>query len=148
LKRFPSIVASVSNFIPKPQTPLQRNAMQTREYFAEVHRRLRTIKHVGAVQVKYHSLETSLTEAVICRGDRRMCNVIETAWRNGARLDAWREHFRPDIWHGALTSHNIPVDAAVHTPYSDSAELPWGHITSKPYKMGCGCLHDTVCPLE
>ncbi|MDR1385868.1 MAG: TIGR03960 family B12-binding radical SAM protein [Planctomycetaceae bacterium] len=144
LKRFPSIVASVSNFIPKPQTPFQRNAMQTREYFTEVHRRLRTAKHVGAVQVKYHGLETSIAEAVICRGDRRMCNVIETAWRNGARLDAWREHFRPDVWHNALASHNIPVDTAVHTPYNDSAELPWEHITSKPYKMGVDCLCDVL----
>ncbi|MDR1492271.1 MAG: TIGR03960 family B12-binding radical SAM protein [Planctomycetaceae bacterium] len=142
LKRFPSIVASVSNFVPKPQTPFQRNSMQTRKYFTEVHRRLRTAKHVGAVQIKYHGLETSIAEATICRGDRRMCDVIETAWRNGARLDAWREYFQPDVWHNALASHNIPVDAAVHTPYNDSSELPWGHITSKPYKMGCENLCD------
>jgi radical SAM family uncharacterized protein len=132
LKRFPAIVASVSNFIPKPQTPLQRDGMQRREYFVETHRRLRTAKHVRAVQVKYHGLETSLAEAMLSRGDRRMCEVVETAWRNGARLDAWREHFRPDLWHAAVETSGINPDTMIHTPYDDTEELPWEHITTKP----------------
>jgi radical SAM superfamily enzyme YgiQ (UPF0313 family) len=132
MKRFPAIVASVSNFIPKPQTPFQRDAMQRREYFAQVHRRLREAKHVRAVQVKYHGLETSLAEAMITRGDSRMGEVIELAWRNGARLDAWREHFRPDLWRAAVESVGIDLDAMIHTPYDESDELPWEHISTKP----------------
>jgi len=131
LKRFPAIVASVSNFIPKPQTPFERDAMQRREYFAETHRRLRTAKHVRAVQVKYHGLETSLVEAMLSRGDRRMCEVVETAWRNGARLDAWREHFRPELWHDAVDSSGIDLDTLIHTPYDETDELPWEHVTTK-----------------
>ena len=131
LKRFPAIVASVSNFIPKPQTPFQRDGMQRREYFSETHRRLREAKHVRAVQVKYHGLETSLAEAMIARGDRRMGEVIETAWRNGARLDAWREHFRPDLWHTACETAGVDLDAIVHSPYDTTEELPWEHISIK-----------------
>ena len=134
LKRFPAITASVSNFIPKPQTPFERYGMQTRDYFTTTHRRLREAKHVRAVQVKYHGLETSMAEAMVARGDRRMGTVIETAWRNGARLDAWREHFRPDLWHAAVETAGIDLNAVVHTPYDESAELPWGHITTKPFK--------------
>ena len=135
MKRLPAIVASVSNFIPKPQTPFQRDGMQRREYFAETHRRLRESKHVRAVQVKYHGLETSLAEAMIARGDRRMGEVIEIAWRNGARLDAWREHFRPDLWHAAIETVGINLDAVVHTPYGETDELPWEHITIKPIRL-------------
>ena len=29
----PTVVANVSNFVPKPQTPFQWNGMQRREYF-------------------------------------------------------------------------------------------------------------------
>ena len=36
-----TVVANVSNFVPKPQTPYQWNAMQTREYFREAHESLR-----------------------------------------------------------------------------------------------------------
>jgi len=142
LKRFPAITASVSNFIPKPQTPLERYGMQTREYFAQAHRRLRESKHVRAVQVKYHGLETSMAEAMVSRGDRRMGQVIETAWRKGARLDAWREYFRPDLWRAAIDATadavGLDLNAIVHTPYDETAELPWGHITVKPLKMNAG----------
>ena len=138
LKRFPNITASVSNFIPKPQTPFERYGAQTREYFAETHKRLREARHVRAVQAKYHGLETSLAEAMISRGDRRMGAVIETAWRNGARLDAWREYFRPDLWRSAAEAEGINLNVVVHTPYDESAELPWGHISIKPLKMAAG----------
>ena len=144
-KRFPSITASVSNFIPKPQTPFERYAMQTRGYFAEAHKRLREAKHVRAVQVKYHGLETSMAEAMVSRGDRRMGRVIETAWRNGARLDAWREHFRPDLWRAAIESVGLDLNAIVHTPYVETAELPWGHITTKPLKMGTNAMPCDLC---
>ena len=33
--RFATVVANVSNFVPKPQTPFQWNAMQRREYFQQ-----------------------------------------------------------------------------------------------------------------
>jgi len=133
-KRFPAVTASVSNFIPKPQTPFERDGMKTREYFAEVHKRLRFSKHAKAVQIKYHDLETSLAEAMISRGDRRIGEVIETAWHNGARLDAWREHFRHDLWRAAVKSTGIDVAQLVHVPYDAAAELPWEHITTKPIK--------------
>ena len=134
-KRFPAIVASVSNFIPKPQTPFQWLGMQPREYFSEVHKKLRRSKHLKCVDVKYHGLETSLLEGMLSRGDRRMGNVIETAWRSGARLDAWREYFRPELWHQTAEVCGINVELMVHTPYNPADELPWSHIgTCRPIR--------------
>ena len=34
-----------------------------------------------AVKVKCHDIETSMLEGVLSRGDRRMADVIELAWR-------------------------------------------------------------------
>ena len=40
--RFAKVTVSVSNFVPKPHTPYQWQAMQTREYFDRAHQYLRT----------------------------------------------------------------------------------------------------------
>ena len=50
--RFPTVVANVSNFVPKPHTPFQWNAMQRREYFYDAHRRLRQYKRLGCGEIK------------------------------------------------------------------------------------------------
>ncbi len=126
--KYPQITASVSNFVPKPHTPLQWEPMKPREYFEEAHRILRQTRRERSVDVKYHDLNVSLLEGLSARGDRRLGRVIETAWKLGARLDPWREHFRPDLWDEAVKQNNYDVDAVVHTAYDLDAELPWEHV--------------------
>ncbi|MBR5757104.1 MAG: radical SAM protein [Thermoguttaceae bacterium] len=126
--KWPQVVANVSNFVPKPHTPLQWEGMQTREYFTEAHRLLRQTRRERSVDVKYHDLNISLLEGLLTRGDRRIGKVIETAWRLGARLDPWHEHFKPEIWQEAIAQRGINVDLIAHTPYPIDAELPWDHI--------------------
>jgi radical SAM family uncharacterized protein len=123
-----TVVANVANFVPKPQTPFQWQAMQTREYFARAHEFLRRTKRLRSVELRCHDIETSLLEGALCRGDRRMAEAIETAWRAGARFDGWSEHFRPAIWRQALADAEIDVDALLHVPYRVDAALPWDHI--------------------
>jgi radical SAM family uncharacterized protein len=119
------VVANVSNFIPKPQTAYQFNGMQTREYFREVHSFLRTRRRMRSVEVKCHELESSLLEGVLCRGDRRVGEAIEAAWRRGARFDAWTERRQPDLWWSALADAGIDVESLLHRPYPLDARLPW-----------------------
>jgi len=124
-----TVVANVANFVPKPQTPYQWNAMQRREYFEEAHQSMRRRKRLRSVELKCHHIETSLLEGVLCRGDRRVGRAIELAWRRGARLDAWSEHFRPELWWQALAETGIDVDTLLHTPCPAGAPLAWDHIT-------------------
>lgn len=126
--KWPVVVANVSNFVPKPHTPLQWEAMQTREYFTEAHKILRQTRRERSVDVKYHELNVSLLEGLLTRGDRRLGKVIEDSWRLGARLDPWREYFRPDLWEEAIANNNLNVDLIAHTQYSIDSELPWDHI--------------------
>ncbi len=123
-----TVVANVANFVPKPQTPYQWNAMQRREYFQEAHRYLRRRKRLRSVELKCHDIEASLLEGVLCRGDRRLGQAIELAWRRGARLDAWSEHFQPGLWWQALAESGIDVDALLHLPCPAGAPLAWDHI--------------------
>jgi len=125
------VTASVSNFVPKAHTPYQWNAMQTRAYFREAHDYLHSLRRVRSVQVKCHDIETSLLEGVLSRGDRRVAEAIELAWRGGARLDSWREHFRPQLWWQAFKQAGIDVQRLLHEPYPVGQRLPWDHLNVK-----------------
>ncbi|GHT11617.1 B12-binding domain-containing radical SAM protein [Planctomycetales bacterium] len=124
----PTVIANVSNFVPKPHTPWERNGMASQYYFLTVHDHLKTRVRRSGVTLKYHSLETSLLEALLCRGDRRIGGIIERAWQLGARLDSWSDYFRGDIWEQASLESGVDVNAIIHSPLPDNAELPWGYV--------------------
>jgi radical SAM family uncharacterized protein len=127
--RFVTVVVNVSNFIPKPHTPFQWNGMQTREYFRQAHRYLRDRRRLRCVEVKCHDVEGSLLEGVLSRGDRRVGEAIELAWRRGARFDSWSDRQQPHLWWQALEETGIDVPTVLHQPYPVNASLPWDRIT-------------------
>ncbi len=124
-----TVIANVSNFVPKPHTPYQWHGMQTRGYFADVHRRLVRYRRSRHVEIKYHDVEASLLEGLLARGDRRLGAVIERAWRKGARLDGWSDHFRSDLWREAIEESGVDIDSLLHQPYELDEPLPWDHTT-------------------
>src|SRR5262245_20249250 len=77
--KYKEVKASVSNFVPKPHTPYQWNGMQTREYLQWAGRYLRSRVKLKAVSVKQHSVDTSLLEGILTRGDRRVARALEEA---------------------------------------------------------------------
>ena len=56
-----------------------------------------------------------------------MGDVIEAAWRNGARLDGWTEHFNNDAWTAAFAQANLDP-ANYRREISTNAPTPWSHI--------------------
>lgn len=126
--RLASVVANVSNFVPKPHSPYQWNAMQRAEYFREAHRHLWRRRQLRCVDIKCHDVQTSMLEGIFSRGDRRIADVIELAWRRGARFDSWRDQARPELWHEAIREIGLDVETMVHQPYPVDASLPWDHI--------------------
>src|SRR5580765_236919 len=56
--RHKEVIASVSNFVPKPHTPYQWNGMQRREYFRWAGEYLHRRKRLKPVKVKQHDIET------------------------------------------------------------------------------------------
>ncbi len=129
--RYPKVTASVSNFVPKAHTPYQWNGMQTREYFSWAHKYLWSRRQIRSVNVKCHDIETSILEGVLSRGDRRVAEGIELAWRRGARLDSWSEMFDGPRWWQALADAGVDLDTTAHKPYELNARLPWDHLNVK-----------------
>ena len=129
--RYAEVVASVSNFVPKPHTPYQWNGMREREYFRWAHRYLRDRVRIRTVKVKCHDIDVSLLEGILTRGDRRVSAALEEAWRRGARLDAWTEHFQPNLWWGVFD--DLGIDVAFYSQRERTVDevLPWDHIQVK-----------------
>jgi radical SAM family uncharacterized protein len=129
--RYAKVVASVSNFVPKAHTPYQWNGMQSRDYFKWAQNYLRAKVRLRCVQIKCHDIETSLLEGALSRGDRRMAEAIEIAWRRGARLDSWAENLDANLWWDCLEQVGIDADMLIHQPYELSDRLPWDHVNVK-----------------
>ena len=84
------------------------------------------------MQLKCHDVETSLLEGVMCRGDRRVGEAIELAWRRGARFDGWAEQFQPELWWQALADAGIDVEKTLHLPCPAHAAAALGSHRHSP----------------
>jgi hypothetical protein len=74
--------------------------------------------------------EASLLEAWLSRGDRRMADVIVHAWQNGARFDAWGEHFKIEHWQKAFEQAGLDPDFYSKRERGLDETLPWEHINA------------------
>jgi hypothetical protein len=86
---------------------------------------------IKTVKLKYHDTETSLLEGILSRGDRRIAEAVELAWRRGSRMESWTEQMKPNLWWDALRDCNINIEQALHQPYELIDRLPWDHINVK-----------------
>lgn len=124
---------SVGWLVPKPHTPFQWAAQRDAGYFHETRRRLADLvsvrgKRTGPVKIRTHSVERSILEAVFARGDRRLADAIEHAFRDGARFEGWDECFKPDIWDRAFEATGIDPAWYAHRERSFDEVLPWSHL--------------------
>lgn len=129
--RFVDVTASVSNFVPKPHTPYQWNAMASREYFLDAGRYLRSRCRLRSVKIRQHDIEKSLLEGLLTRGDRRVGAVLLEAWRRGARLDAWDECFVAERWWQACRDMGVNAEQQIHAARPVDSLLPWDHVNIK-----------------
>ncbi len=121
------VTVSVSSHVPKPHTPFQWCAQDS---LGEIRRKqgiLRDTVSERGLRLKYHDSGTSFVEGVLSRGDRRLADAIELAWRRGARFDGWDELFDLDRWKQAFADCNVDTDAYLGTR-PVTARLPWDHI--------------------
>ncbi len=66
----------------------------------------------------------TLIEGMISRGGRETADLIEGAWRRGARFDAWTEQLRPDAWTQACADLGLnPVERLRER--GEREALPW-----------------------
>jgi radical SAM-linked protein len=125
--RSPEVTVSVSTFVPKPHTPFQWCAMDTRETVLGKQRLLRDSARYNKVKLRMHDSEGSWLEGVLARGDRSLCDTIERAYLNGARFDCWEDQLKLEIWVEAFEHYGVDTARFLGT-IPTSAKLPWDHI--------------------
>ena len=122
------VTCSASVFVPKPFTPFQWAAQDDIETVMDKQRRLREYLKTKGVTFNWHDPSLSFLEACISRGDRRVGEVIYTAWKDGCMLDGWSEHYKHDVWLRAF--EKCGLDTAFYAnrerPYEEL--LPWSFI--------------------
>ena len=73
------------------------------------------------VRVRFHDVETSLVEATMAMGGREVAELIEAAWRGGARFDGWSESFDAGIWRRAAAELGIELGGPRWSADDDAA---------------------------
>jgi radical SAM family uncharacterized protein len=122
---------TVSWFVPKPHTPLQWLPQSPRSYFEQARRLILDEKsrlRADYLRFKFHDTDRSVLESAIGRSDRRCAEVIEAAWRAGARFDLWDDVFDARIWRTAFAQAGMDLDALAQKQFDPAEVLPWEHL--------------------
>ncbi len=119
---------SVASFVPKPFTPFQWEAQNTVEELISKQNHLLSSVKTKKISVSYHKVNISFLEGVLARGDRRLCDVVEYAWKHGCKFDSWDDSFLFDVWLEAF--EKTGVDPLFYTSRKRDYEeiLPWDHL--------------------
>ncbi len=120
------INVTISPFIPKPHTPFERERQMDVDYLLDVIGRIkRGLPH--AVKIKNHDVHSSLIEGLLARGDERLGEVIWGVYRDGARLDSWKEHLRYSLWEKNL-KECLPEYKNYLSARRPEDQLPWSFV--------------------
>lgn len=122
--------AGVSTFIPKPHTPFQWAAMDTEAQIRLKQDLLKRQLRDRNIKLSWTEPPETLLEAWLSRGDRRLSEVILTAWQNGARFDAWGDQLRFEAWTSAFAACGLDPAFYTHRPRRADEIFPWDHISS------------------
>lgn len=123
-----TVRTGVSTFVPKPFTPFQWARQIGMEETLRKQALLRErFRGNSGVKFGHHAAETSFIEGLITRADRRGADLIEAAWRHGAKLETWDEHVRLEPWLRAIEETGFDVENAFRERDLEE-RLPWDHI--------------------
>ena len=120
---------SVALYIPKPHTPFQWVAQDTAAEFQR--KRALLQEHLAAhkqIKLRCHDPQQAVVEAFLSRADRTAADVIEAAYRAGAILDPWTEHFELSRWDAAAAQHGIDLQERAAAAIPLDAQMPWDHM--------------------
>ena len=126
------IVASTSFFVPKPFTPFQWASMNTKEEFLNkakiVNTKMKEMLNKKSLKYNWHEADVTVLEGLLARGDRRVADIILSAYESGCISDAWSETFNNHKWQQAIQETGIDPDFYTTRERSMEEILPWDFI--------------------
>ena len=124
---------NIGTFVPKAHTPYQWVAQISEESADKKLQYIRNKLKPFGFKISTHDPFISLIEGLLSRGDERVGEIIEKAFEQGCRLDAWDDYFRKDIWRQLFEEYKIVVKEILSEKSPDDS-LPWDSIESKTTK--------------
>ena len=124
-KRGVTITVSTAWFVPKPHTAFQWEPQISMEEYQRRVKLLRDHMRGRSIRYNWHDSQTSFLEAVFARGDRKVAEVIETAWRSGSKFDAWSEGFDFDRWLEAFSACGVDPAFYANRVRDKDERFPW-----------------------
>ena len=128
-KRGVRIHVATAYFVPKPFTPFQWEKQISPEEYIRRQRLLKEHLPSKSIEYNWHAADLSRLEAVLARGDRRLCAVLEEAVKRGAKLDGWDEYFSYQTWLDSFAACGIDPDFYTTRGYDTEELLPWEVIS-------------------
>ena len=122
------VSVSCATFVPKPFTPFEFEPQDTREMIEHKQKLLVSAIKSKKIRVSWHDSNVSILEAVLAKGDRRLCDVIYTAWKTGCKFDSWSEHYKFDKWMEAFEECGIDPAFYANRRFDYDEILPWDHL--------------------
>jgi len=118
---------AVSPFVPKPHTPFQRLPMDDEHVLHEKMKLLKGLLKGKGARIKYRDIKLSIIEGVLSRGDGKLSGLFEYLFREGTKLEAWREFFHFDIYERWFGENGLQMTDYTGGREQD-ASLPWDII--------------------
>ena len=124
-----TITVSTAFFVPKNGTPFQWEAQITPEEYLRRCQLLKSKMPSKSIRYAYHPSDLSMLEAALCRGDRRLCDVILRAHELGCKMDGWSDYFQMDKWMQAF--RDCGVDPAWYAQRERGKDeiFPWETVS-------------------
>lgn len=126
--RYIHIAVSLATFIPKPFTAFQWEAQNSEEEVRRKQDYLYGKVRSKQISLSYHDCRTSMIEAILARGDRRLAPVLAYVASHGGKLDAWTEHFSYERWQKAFEETGVDGDFYSLRKRDFNEILPWDFI--------------------
>ncbi len=123
--------AGVSTFVPKSQTPFQWVSCDTIEQIEAKQALLkRELLRDRNIKMSWTRAKDTFLESWLSRGDRRLAEVVYSAWKKGTKFDAWDEGVKHEAWMAAFEEHGLDPLFYTHRQRRTDEVFPWEHITA------------------
>jgi len=116
---------SINAFCPKPFTPFQ---WVNQDDADSLDRKFKYIlKNVPRrhVNISWTDPGKAAVECALSRGNQRVGEVIEGAWKRGARFDNWTDFFKSYIWEEEFDKAGLNINFFTTRGFSEQEILPW-----------------------
>ncbi|MBU4483694.1 MAG: radical SAM protein, partial [Actinobacteria bacterium] len=119
---------SINAFCPKPFTPFQWVAQDnTASLDSKFNYILKNVPK-RYVNISWTDSRKNMIECALSRGNELVGEVIEGAWKSGARFDNWTEFFKFHVWEKEFRKAGLDINFFVTRGFADDEILPWDVI--------------------